>query len=95
MSTTRRTITRTHTTRGGTPFTITVPAPSPDDAKVGDRVLAVGMCCPGAFDRPGTVAEVRDSRWGRSYRVELDDGGEEWASTIAPRGTLGVGWRFL
>ncbi len=63
--------------------------------RVGDRVEFVGLCCEGAGDRAGTVAEVRDGRFGTSYRVDLDDGGEEWASTIAPRGTRGAGCRFL
>lgn len=93
---TRPTTTRTFgTTRAGIIYTIDVPAPSPSDPKVGDRVEAVGMCCPGSFDRPGTIVGVRDSRWGRSYRVQLDDGGEEHASDVAPRGTRGVGWRYL
>jgi hypothetical protein len=76
-------------------YTVRVPPPSPSDPRVGDRVEAVGPCMPGGRDRPGTVVEVRDGRFGRSYRVELDDGGEEWAHTVAPRGACGVGWRYL
>lgn len=76
-------------------YTVRVPPPSPSDPRVGDRVEAVGPCMPGGRDQPGTVVEVRDGRFGRSYRVALDDGGEEWAHTVAPRGARGVGWRYI
>ena len=63
--------------------------------RVGDRVEFPGMCCAGASDAVGTIAEVSVGRFGTSYRVALDDGGEEWASRVDPRGTRGAGCRFV
>ncbi len=63
--------------------------------RVGDRVEFVGMCCEGASDAVGTIAEVRNGRFGVTYRVALDNGGEEWASTIDPKGTRGTGCRYV
>lgn len=63
--------------------------------RVGDRVEFPGMCCAGASDAAGTVVEVSVGRYGTSYRVALDGGGEEWASTVAPRGSRGAGCRYL
>lgn len=62
---------------------------------LGARVEVRGMCCEGARDQLGTVAEVQTTRWGTSYRIALDEGGEEWASSIEARGTLGASFRYV
>lgn len=66
----------------------------PAHPAIGARVEVRGMCCEGARDQLGTVAEVQTTRWGTSYRIALDDGGEEWASSIEARGTLGASFRY-
>lgn len=62
---------------------------------LGARVEVRGMCCEGARDQLGTVAEVQTTRWGTSYRIALDEGGEEWASSIEARGTFGASFRYV
>lgn len=61
----------------------------------GARVEFVYGCVEGAQIRRGTVAEAVTNRWGTSYRVVMDDGGEEWAATIDPPGARGTGCRLL
>lgn len=63
--------------------------------RIGDRVELPGMCCPGARDRVGTIADIEDSRWGRSYRVALDEGGDEWVKRVEHRDARGAGCRYL
>lgn len=62
---------------------------------IGDRIECRGMCCEGSVDQLGTVVEISTNRWGTSYRIALDEGGEEWASSIEPRGTLGASFRYV
>ena len=63
--------------------------------RIGDRVELVGMCCEGASDASGTIVESRSGRFGTSYRVALDNGGEEWVSRVDARGARGTGCRYL
>ena len=61
---------------------------------IGDRVEIVGMCCEGSADAVGVVTREKTGRFGTSWEITLPDGATEWASSIAPAGTLGAGYRF-
>lgn len=56
--------------------------------------LRVGAACgPGEFpeDRPGTITEKEVTRWGTTWKVQLDDGSQEWISGVQTT-AMGIGW---
>lgn len=61
-----------------------------DAGLTGARVQLFG----GPMELDGRVAKVERSRWGVSFLIALDGGGEEWVSRIEPRGTRGAGCAF-
>lgn len=61
-----------------------------DAGLTGARVQLFG----GPMELDGHVAKVERSRWGVSFLIALDDGGEEWVSRIESRGTRGAGCAF-
>lgn len=82
------------TTMNSNALAAACPAVTANDNAHGGLLNARVQLFGGPMELDGRVAKVERSRWGVSFLIALDGGGDEWVSRIEPRGTRGAGCAF-